>query len=251
MQPVLTIDYAPKWAEGPNRPRKVEAGTWLPSPEQLGLFSRAIARRYSGDYVDPAEPKAGPLPKVRYFEIWAEENLTVHLNPLWKGSKLVAPAHYRKMLNAAYASIHSVDVGAKVIVGGLSPYGDARPGGRIPPVWFWRALLCLKGTRLQPLKCPDPAHFDIAAHNPINVGGPGRSAISPLDASTPDLGRLTTIIRKAVQTHRVLPAKPKPFWATEIWWDSALPIPTAFLPIVTPVLSPSPCSASGSRERAP
>ena len=225
MQPVLTIDYAPKWAEGPNRPRKVEAGTWLPSPEQLGLFARAIARRYSGDYVDPAEPKAGPLPKVRYFEIWAEENLTVHLNPLWKGSRLVAPAHYRKMLNAAYASIHAVDAGAKVIVGGLSPYGDARPGGRIPPVWFWRALLCLKGARLQPLKCPDPAHFDIAAHNPINVGGPGRSAISPLDASTPDLGRLTTIIRRAVQTHRVLPAKPKPFWATEIWWDSSPPDP--------------------------
>jgi hypothetical protein len=225
MQPVLTINYAPKWAEGANRPKSAERGTWLPSPTQLGLFSRAIAKRYSGQFVDPEDPAAGALPKVRYFEIWAEENLTVHLNPLWEGNRMVAPAHYRKMLNAAYQAIHATNPGAKVIVGGLAPYGDARPGGRIPPVWFWRSLLCLKGSRLQTTRCPDPAHFDIAAHNPINVGGPGRSALSPLDASTPDIRRVTKVVRRAVQTGRALPARPKPFWATEIWWDSNPPDP--------------------------
>lgn len=228
VQPLLAIDVAPAWAEGPNRPSLTvaPAGTWLPQPGELGSFARAIAARYSGRFVDPANPGAGALPRVRYFQVWAEENLGVHLNPLWEGRKLVAPLHYREMLNAAYAGIHGADPGARVIVGGLSPYGDAFAGGsRIPPVWFWRSLLCLRGAQLRPVGCPEPAHFDIAAHNPINVSGPSSSAFSPLDVSTPDIGRLTPIVRKAVATRRALPAGRKPFWATEIWWDSSPPDP--------------------------
>jgi len=227
MQPVLNLNYAPTWAEGPHRPslEKAPAGTWDPDPRQFGLFARAAARRYSGHFTDPADPGAGPLPGVRYFEVWAEENLPVNLNPLWRGRKLIGPRRYRVMLNEAYAAIHGANSGAKVIVGGLSPYGDPRPGGRVPPVWYWRSLLCLKGPQLEPLDCPDRAHFDIAAHNPINVGGPSRKALNPLDVSTPDNRKITRIVRRAVQTHRVLPAKPKPFWATEIWWDSKPPDP--------------------------
>jgi hypothetical protein len=228
VQPLLNIDVAPAWAEGPNRPSLAvaPAGTWLPQPGELGSFARAIAARYSGSFVDPANTGAGALPRVRNFQIWAEENLSVHLNPLWEGRKLIAPLHYREMLNAAYAGIHGADPGARVIVGGLSPYGDRFAGGsRIPPVWFWRSLLCLRGSKLRPVACPEPAHFDIAAHNPINVSGPSSSALSPLDVSTPDIGRLTPIVRKAVATGRVLPARPKPFWATEIWWDSSPPDP--------------------------
>jgi hypothetical protein len=225
LQPVLVVNYAPSWAEGPYRPSLQAAteGTWRPSPQQLGLFATALARRYSGRFVDPA---TGLLPHVRYFQVWAEENLWVDLNPLWEGGRMVAPAHYRAMLNAAYAAIHAVNPGARVILGALSPYGDAERGARrIPPVWFWRALLCLRGKRLRPVRCPHPAHFDIAAHNPIEVGGPGLHAISPLDVSMPDIGRLTPILRRAIATRRVLPARPKPFWATEIWWDSSPPDP--------------------------
>ncbi|MGE5280933.1 MAG: hypothetical protein ACM3N0_01175 [Chloroflexota bacterium] len=228
MQPVLEIDYAPAWAEGVGRPSEAVAppGTWQPQPQALGEFARALASRYSGDYVDPTDSAAGPLPRVRYFQIWAEQNLSVHLNPLWRGRRLVAPGHYRAMLNAAYAAIHAADPGARVIVGGLAPYGDARPGGqRIPPVWFWRSLLCLRGARLRPVRCPHPAHFDIAAHNPIDVFGPTVGATSRLDVSVPDIGRLQRIVRKAVATRRLLPARGKPFWATEIWWDSNPPDP--------------------------
>jgi hypothetical protein len=228
VQPLLNIDVAPAWAEGPNRPSLAvaPAGTWLPQPGELGSFARAIATRYSGSFVDPANPSAGALPRVRYFQIWAEENLSVHLNPLWEGNRLVGPLHYREMLNAAYAGIHGADPGARVVLGGLSPFGDAFAGGsRIPPVWFWRSLLCLRGAKLRPVACPEPARFDIAAHNPIAVLGPSASAFSPLDVSTPDIGRLTPILRKAIATRRVLPAAPKPFWATEIWWDSSPPDP--------------------------
>jgi hypothetical protein len=228
LQPLLNIDFAPRWAEGPNRPSLAVApgGTWLPQPAELGPFARALAARYSGGFVDPANPAAGALPRVRYFEIWSEENLSLHLTPLWEGRKLIAPQHYREMLNAAYAGIHAADPGARVVVGGLSPFGDRFAGGsRIPPVWFWRALLCLRGSKLRQVGCPEPAHFDIAAHNPIGVLGPSTSAFSPLDASTPDIGRLTPIVRRAVATGRALPARPKPFWATEIWWDSSPPDP--------------------------
>jgi hypothetical protein len=228
LQPVLDVDFAPRWAEGPGRPSFAIApgGTWLPQPDELGAFAQALAARYSGAFADPAEPGAGPLPRVRYFQIWAEQNLSLHLTPLWRGSALVAPRHYRAMLNAAYAGIHRASPGARVIVGGLAPYGDARPGGsRIPPVWFWRSLLCLRGTRLKPTACPDPARFDIAAHNPIDVFEPTQGATSPLDVSTPDIGRLTKIVRRAVAVDRALPARRKPFWATEIWWDSNPPDP--------------------------
>jgi hypothetical protein len=228
LEPVLEVELAPAWAEGPGRPGPALApgGTWMPQPEALGQFARALAARYSGGFADPADPAAGPLPRVRYFEVWSEENLSEHLDPLWEGGRLAAPAHYRAMLNAAYAGVHGADPAAKVIVGGLAPYGDARAGGsRVPPVWFWRALLCLRGAALRPLPCPEPAHFDIAAHNPIDVFGPSVGAVSPLDVSTPDIGRLTRIVRRAVSTGRALPARPKPFWAPEIWWDSSPPDP--------------------------
>jgi len=224
LRPVLVVNYAPSWAEGPNRPSLQTAmeGTWRPSPRQLGLFATALATRYSGRFAD----STGLLPRVRYFQVWAEENLWIDLNPLWEGGSMVAPGHYRAMLNAAYAAIHAANPGARVILGGLSPYGDAERGARrIPPVWFWRALLCLRGKRLHPVRCPHPAHFDIAAHNPIEVGGPGLHATSPFDVSMPDIGRLTPILRRAIATRRVLPARPKPFWATEIWWDSSPPDP--------------------------
>jgi hypothetical protein len=228
LQPLLDVNTAPAWAEGPGRPSPAlaPAGAWLPQPAALGQFAQALAARYSGRFVDPANPAAGPLPRVRYFEIWAEENLSEHLDPLWRGSELLGPAHYRAMLNAAYAGIHAASPDAQVIVGGLAPYGDARTGGtRVPPVWFWRSLLCLRGAALRPVGCPDPAHFDIAAHNPIDVAGPDEGAASPLDASIPDIGRLSAIVRRAVRTGRALPARPKPFWAPEIWWDSSPPDP--------------------------
>jgi hypothetical protein len=228
LDPVLTIDFAPSWAEGPGRPSVAAAppGTWLPQPTELGLFARALAARYSGSFVDPNEPGSGPLPRVRYFQIWAEQNLSIHLTPLWRGGRLVSPVHYRAMLNAAYAGVHRASPGARVIVGGLAPYGDARAGARrVPPVWFWRSLLCLRGARLKPIACPQPAHFDIAAHNPINVFAPTQGAFSPLDVSTPDIGRLTKIVRRAVAMRRALPVRRKPFWATEIWWDSKPPDP--------------------------
>lgn len=233
LTPLLSVNHAPTWAEGIGRLTTSTRpggwlppnGTWKPQPRQLGWFAQALAARYSGHFVDPGRPASGPLPRVRYFQIWGEQNQGLNLNPLWSGSTPVAAALYREMLNAAYAGIHSAQPDAKVIVGGTAPYGDLDPNGfRIPPVTFWRALLCLRGEKLRPIRCPQPARFDIAAHNPINVGSPDRRS-SRLNVSTPDVSRLTRIVNRAIETGGALPARPKPFWATELWWDSDPPDP--------------------------
>jgi hypothetical protein len=130
------------------------------------------------------------------------------------------------MLRAFYAGVKSGAKGTKVISGGTAPYGDPGIGGsRMQPVRFWRELLCLKGQKLKTQKCRKPAKFDIAAHNPINIGKPQRHAINRDDASTPDISKIKRVVRKAIKTGRLLPRKGKPFWATEIWWDSKPPDP--------------------------
>lgn len=93
------------------------------------------------------------------------------------------------------------------------------------PVMFERELLCLHGEALRPGQCPHPAHLDIYDHHPYALTPTGH-ARSVDDVSVPDLGRLQRVMRRAVQTGRVLPAGRKPLWVTEIGWDTNPPDPT-------------------------
>ncbi len=228
LDPMLIVTGAPLWAEGRNRPKdttKAPLGSWKPDPKALGEFGEAIARRYSGSYVDPADPGAGPLPRIRRFQLWAEPNLSVYLTPQFVGKKSFAPGHYRAMLRSFYEGVHRAVPSDLVVTGGTAPYGDPGKGGqRTQPVRFWRELLCLKGAgKLKKAKCKAPAKFDVWAHNPINVGQPRRNAINRDDASTPDLDRIGRVVRKAVKSGTALPRKRKPVYATELWWDSSPP----------------------------
>ena len=230
LDPLLLVTGAPLWAEGKNRPSntsKAPLGSWKPKPGELKKFAKAVARRYSGSFDDPGDG-AGVLPRVRDFQLWAEPNLSTYLNPQFRGRKPVGARHYRKMLRAFYAGIHSVSKRNRVVTGGTAPYGDI-PGNkasRTAPALFWREVLCLKGQKLRKRRCKKPAKFDVLAHHPINVGGPERRALNADDVSTPDIGKLREILRKAQRSGRALPRKPrKPIWATEIWWDSRPPDP--------------------------
>ena len=230
LDPLLLVTGAPLWAEGKNRPSntsKAPLGSWKPKPGELKKFAKAVARRYSGSFDDPGDG-AGVLPRVRDFQLWAEPNLSTYLNPQFRGRKPVGARHYRKMLRAFYAGIHSVSKRNRVVTGGTAPYGDI-PGNkasRTAPALFWREVLCLKGQKLRKRRCKKPAKFDVLAHHPINVGGPERRALNADDVSTPDIGKLREILRKAQRSGRALPRKPrKPIWATEIWWDSRPPRP--------------------------
>jgi hypothetical protein len=238
---LMAFTIAPPWAEGPGRPGydKAPYGTWKPNPSDVGDFARAIATRYSGHFMG--------LPAVRYWQLWAEPNLAVNLGPQFEGNTPVGFDVYRPMLNAFYSNIKAVSPQNVILTGGTAPYGNLTPASglvyqRMQPLTFWRGLLCYSagtrhkkkhkgkkaassraGSRLIPQPCPNPAHFDVAAHHPINVGAPTRAALNPDDISTPDLYKLKRVLRAAAASGRVVPGGAKPIWATEIWWNSNPP----------------------------
>jgi hypothetical protein len=78
---------------------------------------------------------------------------------------------------------------------------------------------------LRRARCHDRARFDVLSDHPIAVGPPLQGAVSPLDVTTPDLGRLKRVIAGAVRRHTILPRRPKPLWVTEFWYDSSPPDP--------------------------
>ena len=236
---LLSINHAPTWAEGPNRPASAQTGTWQPNPSDLGDFSQAVASRYSGTH-------AG-LPAVQAIEVWDEPNSGDWLTPQFTGKSFTGADLYRAMLNAAYKSIKSVNPKVEVVVGGTDPYGDP-PGGPYPasgarsrPVEFWQHVLCVKQVKTKKKKgskkpakvkyartagCSNPVNFDVFAHHPIDNtgGGPLKSGPNRFDASTPDLGRVVSVLRGAEKAGTTNGGK-HPVWVTEFWWDSKPPNP--------------------------
>ncbi len=218
----------PPWADGPHRPNWAAPGTWRPDAKAFGQFMKAVARRYSGHFT-PAGASSS-LPHVRYYQPWSEPNLFNHLTPQWvrSGHHWVDESAilYRGLLNAGYEAVKSVSRSNVVVTGGTAPFGDSPTArnGRVPPAQFVRDLLCMSA-RLKPRRCPHPAHFDILAHHPYEIGGPKFPAINPDDVSLPDIGKLTRIMRAAGRSGRVLPRGHKPVWITEFSWDSKPPDP--------------------------
>jgi Cellulase (glycosyl hydrolase family 5) len=233
---LLSINHTPTWAEGPNRPSSAAAGTWEPNPSDLGDFAQALASRYSGNFMG--------LPAVQAIEVWDEPNSGDWLNPQFTGKSFTGADIYRNMLNAAYKSIKSVTSKIQVVVGGTDPYGDP-PGGPYPasgarsrPVQFWQHVLCVKPVKTKKKKgkkpakvkyvrtagCDGPVNFDVFGHHPIDNtgGGPLKSGPSRYDASTPDLGRVVSVLRGAEKAGTTNGGK-HPVWVSEFWWDSKPP----------------------------
>src|SRR3954452_6773630 len=131
---LITFEGAPSWAEGGNRPRGAAPGSWKPKPGAVRPFAHALAARYSGDFTPVGA--TSPLPRVRYFEVWNEPNLSSQLAPQWRHGRPASPARYRKMLNAAYAGIKSARRGDRVVGPGTAPYGDPPGGERMRPLIF-------------------------------------------------------------------------------------------------------------------
>ncbi len=266
LQVLLTVNHAPAWAQGPGRPASVAPQTWKPNPTDLANFLRAVAARYSGRF-NPAG-SAPRLPAVQALEVWDEANSSDWLNPQFQGTTALSPDYYRQMLNASYRAIKQVNPQVLVVVAGTDPYGDP-PGGpypagtygptqRVYPVQFWQQVLCVHPVeRKIPVKskkkakkkrkwkvrrvvtyvrtegCSAPALFDVFAHHAIDNtgGGPLKSGPNRYDVSTPDLGRLVSVLRGAEQAGTTLPGT-HPVWVTEYWWDSNPPNPVgAPLPV--------------------
>jgi len=131
--PLLDVSSAPDFAVGADPPPGEVPGTWRPDPVAFGQFGEALAARYSGDFT-PAGAGA-PLPRVKYFQAWAEPNLTTHLSPQYVNGQLVGPELFRGLLNNFYAGVKRVHSDNVVVTGGTAPYGD-------PPGATGRGRLC-------------------------------------------------------------------------------------------------------------
>lgn len=224
---LLTVNGAPAWAEGSDRPREAAAGSWKPSPAALGDFAYALARRYSGTF--PRADASQPLPRVRAYQVWNEPNLALYLSPQWerrsKRWQPAAAARYRDMLNTFSTAIHRVHRDNLAVTAGTAPYGDSSPGGsRIRPVSFWSAVFCLSPS-LRHRTCHERTTFDVLSHHPYAVGGPLQHALSAEDAAIPDIGRIRQVLNAAQRSHTISPSSHPKLWVTEVSWDSGPPDP--------------------------
>ena len=134
--PLVTLYGSPAWANGGF------AENWAPtSTTSFAAFARHIAERYA---------------YVHMWAIWNEPNQRRWLRP-------TTPATYvKKLLNPAYAAIHSVSPSAQVAGGVTAPRGST---GGISPV-AWIAGMAAVHARL-----------DAYAHNPYPLR-PGETPMS-------------------------------------------------------------------------
>lgn len=218
---LLTSFAAPDWAEGPNRPKSSNPGTWKPNPNDYADFAHALAKRYGGSF-----PPSDPIPAVEYFQAWNEPNLSSYITPQWKGKSNQSSEIYVSLLNAFYNEVKSVLPSAKIVTAGTAPYGDP-PGGpkRTQPVRFLQEILCLTPKNKKG-KCTKAgkAKADVFAHHPINrMDPPRKRAANKGDVEIADMGSLRTVLRKAEKLKTVGTPGKHELWADEIWWQTNPP----------------------------
>lgn len=189
LTPLVDVLTAPAWAGG----KKV-------SVPALGDFATAITTRYNGSFEG--------LPRVRYWMVWNEPNLSAYLAPQVSGKTLVGAARYRSMVNAFAQSAHSVRADNVVVAGLVAPFHYGKDPG---PLTFMKKVL---SGRIE---------FDVWAVHPYTSGGPRHHALQSGDVSLGDLPRARSVLNAAIRAHRVVSKHPVQFWVTEFSWDSKPP----------------------------
>ena len=217
LEPIISILGAPAWAtvapvSGAERT--------LPAPAELGKFTLAAARRYNGSFEN--------LPRVRYWQVWNEPNISLFFRPQFVGRKPFSPGWYRRMVNEVAAAVKSVRADNLVIAGGTAPFRDIHAEvQKIDPRWgplsFMRELLCLSRS-LKP-KCRERIRFDVWAHNPYTSGGPTHEAVLPDDVSLGDLPEMKKVLDAGARSGNIVSRGSVRFWVTEFSWDSNRPDP--------------------------
>jgi hypothetical protein len=174
---------APRWADTcpAAERRKYNTGTCRPSAAKYGLFVKALARRYSGNYND--DSGQGKLPAVRRWSFWNEPDLNSWLSPqtVRSGGRTVLKgvAMYRALVTAGAAGLRAGGhaSGNQVLLGETAPLSGGPRG--IAPVTFYRALFCvdgrgrrLRGTAARDVGCTNARRLPIngIAHHPYTRG---------------------------------------------------------------------------------
>ena len=216
--PMLLLDGAPPWVQRCQPPAAVPGALCDPDPAALAAFATASARRYSGYF-------AG-LPRVRYWQGLNEANLGIFFQPQFVQGKPVSPTLYRRLVNAFYFAVKSVNRSNLVLAAGLGPI--AIPHWTIGPMRFTRELLCMTGGRNpQPTSgnCGGGVHFDIFDIHPYTTGGPTHKGKVD-DVQLGDLAKLKELLAAADRAGRIKGRfRRTPLWNTEFSWDSKPPDP--------------------------
>jgi hypothetical protein len=210
LEPFVEIIQGPPWAAGG------ELGIVRPNAVEFGKFARAAATRYSGGY--------GGLPRIRYWQAWAEPNRDYFLFPQYEGGRIWAAHHYRAMLTQFAWNVWAVNPSNRVIAGALSPLARQ---GKPAPLAFMREMFCLsrrlrRTCDLRGSRVP----FDIWSHHAYTNGGPTHRG-SGDNVVMGDLGKMKRVLRAARRVGHVHSHGRVPFWVTEFSWDSNPPDPRA------------------------
>ncbi len=216
-QPAVVVADAPVWARrSPDYPQSP------PVDSKFGQFLAAAGERYSGTH-------AG-LPRVRYWRIWNEPNLSTFFRPQldFVTKTFTSPDVYRNMVNSAASALHKVHPDNVVIAGGTSPFGDTTPEVQnVDPDWgplkFMRRLLCIDDAGRP--TCANKVAFDVWATHPYTSGSPSHHANMPYDVSIGDLPEMRKTLDAAIRSGHIESAQRPRFWVTEFSWDSNPPDP--------------------------
>jgi hypothetical protein len=218
LQPIVYVDVAPAWARA-KCPGEA-AATCRPTSSALADFATAAARRYGGG--------VRGLPRVRYWQLWNEPNLSIELTPQVANGRPVSPDVYRDMVNAFARAVHGVHRDNVVVAGGLAPFGgdvNDQSGGvpsqrRVHPLEFMRRFLCMSAGPKPKPTCGKKVEFDVWAHHPYTYGGPTHKALNPDDVSIGDLRKMTSLLNAADRAGHIRSRGDVPFWVTEFSYDS-------------------------------
>lgn len=233
LRPMIDLAFhAPRWAAGGQRQSKTYRDR--PSISEYRRFVAAAARRYRGDFPDPANPGA-TLPAVHLWTTWNEPNHPSFLLPQWRrsrggGWRPAAPHLYRRLHEAAYTVLKRSSRSNRVLIGGLAAVGGSRgTRGRIAPLRFVREMACVD-RRLRRLRVPECRGFrrlraDGFSHHPYSIGvPPARASRHRDDVRIADLGRLDRLLGALKRRRRT--AKRLPIYITEFGYETNPPDPT-------------------------
>ncbi|HYI99013.1 MAG TPA: hypothetical protein VEX36_04950 [Thermoleophilaceae bacterium] len=231
LEPQIDIAFfAPRWAtkRGDRRSRY----RWEPDPARFGAFAEAVADRYDGTHRDPARSAQRKLPAVRLWTTWNEPNHASFLLPQWRRVEGRWTAHsphlYRKLHEAAYASIKRVSPDNEVLIGGLAALGTNARGPRkgIPPLRFLRELACVdrRGRPLERAACADfkPLRADGLAHHPYSLyDRPDAESVHPEHVTIGDMPRLSRMLEWLHRAGRITTRLP--IYITEYGYETNPP----------------------------
>jgi hypothetical protein len=213
-EPFVVLFGAPRWAEG--GPGTATGGIDAPDPGQLAAFAQAAALRYDGTYPG--------LPRVRYWGVWNEPNVSLFLVPQFRAGAPVSIARYREMVNGVAGAVKSVHADNLVVAGELFPNAISRPGlEAIAPLAFLRGLFCISRGAHPRSTCRTRVDADIISVHPYSSGGPSDRPANPENVWIGNLSSMRAVISAAQRSGNLVSSGPAGFWVTEFAWNTQPP----------------------------